>query len=226
MNYVYVSLAGLSVLLVAIVLGIPQFDHLAETGAVETPLSTVASSPTVASIPEATSASPPESVEANNETIQSDVNASNVASNVTDVDEPDERVAIAGLDEHNVHQLSPEELRYRRELRRQKLRTRFEGLLQAETRDAGWGAELARQAVTAVTLLPELNGSSLQATDCGTTLCRITIGASDEKSLQFLHALGKGVGLMTGGDAWVDVDASRYQTRIYLSRPGQSLPRT
>lgn len=222
MKYLYAGLAGLGVLLAAIVIGTPQFHNPAQTSVVETLESTLIIQPNVASVP---ADSPPESVEATPETVQ-EVNASHVASHVTDADEPDERVAVAGLDEHNVHQLSPEELRYRRELRRQKLRTRFEGLLQDETRDAAWGAELARQAVTAVTLLPELNGSSLQATDCGTTLCRITIGAADEKSLQFLHALGKGVGLMTGGDAWVDVDASRYQTRIYLSRPGKSLPRT
>lgn len=221
MKIVYAGVVGLGVLLVAIVMGKPP----AQTSVVEAPLSTVTTLPSVASVPEAISDSPLESVDATTETVP-EVDASHVASHVTDVDEPDERVAIAGLDEHNVHQLSPEELRYRRELRRQKLRTRFEGLLQNETHDAAWGTQLARQAVTAVTLLPELNGSSLQATDCGTTLCRITIGASDEKSLQFLHALGKGVGLMTGGDAWVDVDASRYQTRIYLSRPGQSLPRT
>lgn len=221
MKIFYAGVLGFGVLLIAMVMGNPP----AQTGVVETPQSTVTSLPSVTLVSEAITESPLESADVTTESVP-EVDASHVASHVNNTDEIDERVAVAGLDEHNVHQLSPEELRYRRELRRQKLRTRFEGLLQDETRDAAWGAQLAKQAVTAVTLLPELNGSSLKSTDCGTTLCRITIGASDEKSLQFLHALGKGVGLMTGGDAWVDVDASRYQTRIYLSRPGQSLPRT
>lgn len=224
MKFKYTRRVGIAVLLTIVTLGVYQLNHGPQSTGVETLQTTEVSAPVINPTEEVTPTSLPD-VASTPVTEKLAENATHIGHNeVPDSDQ--ENTGARGLDEHNAHQLSPEEMRYRRELRRQKLRARFEGMLKDESRDAAWGAELARQAVTAVNMLPELNGSSLQATDCGTTLCRITIAAPDDKSLKVIYNLGKGVGLLTGGDAWVDVDATRYQTKIYLSRPGKELPRS
>lgn len=148
-----------------------------------------------------------------------------VEAEAPDADEDiDYRAWAPGYTEFGAQQPSAEELAALREQRRQRIRAHFDSRLEQEPADAKWQAEVSQRANRAIGMLPLLEQSSIEGTQCGATLCRLSVLASDEKALRELRQLYAGVGLVLGSDAWAFTDEGQFKTHIYVSRPGSKLP--
>ena len=136
----------------------------------------------------------------------------------------DDRAWAPGITEFGAQQPSAEELAALREHRRQRIRAHFDSRLEQEPADAKWQVEVSQRANRAIGMLPLLEQSSIEGAQCGATLCRLSILASDENALRELRQLYAGVGLVLGSDAWAFTDDAQFKTHIYVSRPGGKLP--
>lgn len=149
---------------------------------------------------------------------------------IVEADSPDQdedldyRAWAPGFTEFGAQQPSAEELAALRENRRQRIRAHFDSKLEQEPVDAKWQLDVSQRATRAIEMLPQLERSSIEGAQCGATLCRLSILASDENALRELRQLYAGVGLVLGSDAWAFTDETQFKTHIYVSRPGGKLP--
>lgn len=149
---------------------------------------------------------------------------------IVEADSPDQdedldyRAWAPGFTEFGAQQPSAEELAALRENRRQRIRAHFDSRLEQEPVDAKWQLDVSQRATSAIEMLPQLERSSIEGAQCGATLCRLSILASDENALRELRQLYAGVGLVLGSDAWAFTDETQFKTHIYVSRPGGKLP--
>lgn len=127
--------------------------------------------------------------------------------------------------EFSNQQIPVDKLRQLQEERRLQLVTELNGRLNQEIPDANWQQDLESRAQNALEMFPQLSGVTLTYTQCGQTLCRLTLTAPDKTGLQRLRDLNSGIGLLLDSESWVYTDPNQLSTQVYLSRAGASLPK-
>ena len=125
----------------------------------------------------------------------------------------------------NAQQIEPEMLQRLREEKRRELARKLDAQLTAELKDSNWRVEIENKVQTATALLPQLSDVALTSVQCAQTLCRLTLSAPNRPVFDTLRNLNVGIGLVLASDAWVRSDVENLTTDVYLSRPGQTLPK-
>lgn len=136
-----------------------------------------------------------------------------------------EEMAHQSNTEFSNQQIPVDKLRQLQEERRLLWVTELNGRLNQEIPDAHWQRDLESRAQNALEMVPQLNGVTLTYTQCGQTLCRLTLTASDKAGLQRLRDLNSGIGLLMDSESWVYTDPNQLSTQVFLSRVGTSLPK-
>lgn len=94
--------------------------------------------------------------------------------------------------------------------------------LAAEPRDPSWASDARADAVASVSGLDP--GSTIHASECGSSLCRLDIAHDDPAGHEQLLTLVQSQFPWQGPAIVMPVDDGGPGTRIYLARPGTNLP--